>query len=52
MFVAILLRDFEREIGVEFESSRHHEIFEISARAEKKLEGATNIWKFVLPFVF
>ena len=34
MFVGILLRDLAR---VEFESLRHREIFEISARADKKL---------------
>ena len=41
MFVGILLRDPMRDFGVEFESLRHHEIFEISARADKKLQGAT-----------
>ena len=30
MFVGILLRDSARDFGVEFESSRHHEIFECS----------------------
>ena len=34
MFVGILLRDLAR---VEFESLRHREIFEISARTAKKL---------------
>ena len=37
MFVGILLRDFARDFGVEFESSRHRTIFEISTRADKKL---------------
>ena len=37
----ILLRDPARNFGVEFESLRHREIFEISARADKKLWGAT-----------
>ena len=37
MFVVILLRDPARDFGVEFESLRHREIFEISARADKKL---------------
>ena len=37
MFVGILLRDLARDFGVEFESLRHREIFEISARADKKL---------------
>ena len=37
MFVDILLRDPAREFGVEFVSLRHCEIFEISARADKKL---------------
>ena len=37
MFVGILLRDFACDFGVEFESSRHHEIFENSSRADKKL---------------
>ena len=41
MFVGILLRDPARDFGVEFESLRHCEIFEISARADKKLQGAT-----------
>ena len=35
MFVGVLLRDFARDFGVEFESSRHDEIFE-SARARHK----------------
>ena len=35
MFVCILLRDLARDFGVEFESLRHREIFEISARAAK-----------------
>ena len=37
MFVGILLRAFARDFGVEFESSRHREILEISSRAVKKL---------------
>ena len=37
MFVGILLRDPVRDFGVEFESLRHREIFEISARADEKL---------------
>ena len=37
MFGGILLRDPARDFGMEFESLRHHEIFEISARADKKL---------------
>ena len=37
MFAGILLRDLVREFGVELESLRHREIFEISARADKKL---------------
>ena len=41
MFVGILLRDPARDFGVEFESLRHREIFEISARADKKQKGAT-----------
>ena len=41
MFVGILLSDPARDFGVEFESLRHREIFEISARADKKLWGAT-----------
>ena len=41
MFVGILLRDPARDFGGEFESLRHREIFEISARADKKLQGAT-----------
>ena len=36
MCVGILLRDPARDFGVEFESLRHREIFEISARADKK----------------
>ena len=32
IFVGILLRDFARDFGTEFESSRHREIFEISSR--------------------
>ena len=41
MFVRILLRDLARDFGVEFERLRHREIFEISARADKKLWGGT-----------
>ena len=41
IFVRILLRDFARDFGIEFESSRHREIFEISLRAVKKLLGAS-----------
>ena len=41
MFVGILLRDLARDFGVEFERLRHREIFEISAHADKKLQGAT-----------
>ena len=37
MFVGILLRDPARDVGVEFESLRHREIFETNARADKKL---------------
>ena len=37
MFVGILLRVPARDFGVEFESLRHREIFEISARTDKKL---------------
>ena len=37
MFVGILLRDPAHDFGVEFESLRHREIFEIGARADKKL---------------
>ena len=37
MFVGILLRDPARDFGVEIESLRHREIFEISARVDKKL---------------
>ena len=36
-FVGILLRDPARDFGVESKSLRHREIFEISARADKKL---------------
>ena len=36
MFVGILLRDPARDFGVKFESLRHREIFEISARADRK----------------
>ena len=37
MFVGSLLPDLARDFGVEFESLRHREIFEISTRADKKL---------------
>ena len=37
MFVDILLRDLACDFGEEFESLRHREIFEISARADEKL---------------
>ena len=37
MFVGILLRDPARNFGVESESLRQREIFEISTRADKKL---------------
>ena len=40
MFVGILLRDLARDFGVEFERLRHREIFEISARADKKAIGS------------
>ena len=40
IFVGILLREFARDFGIEFESSRHHEIFEISSRAVKKTIGS------------
>ena len=41
MFVGILLRDPAHDFGVEFESLRHREIFKISVRTDKKLQGAT-----------
>ena len=34
MIVGILLRDLTRDFGVEFESLRHREIFEISVCAD------------------
>ena len=37
MFVGILMRDLARDYSLEFKSLRHREIFEISARADKKL---------------
>ena len=37
MFVRISLRDLARDFGLEFERLRYREIFEISARADKKL---------------
>ena len=42
MFVDILLRDSALDLSVEFESSRHREIFETNSRpAVKKLWGDT-----------
>ena len=42
MFVGILLHDLARDFDVEFESSSHREIFEVTrARTKKKLQGAT-----------
>ena len=40
MFVGILLRESARDFGVEFESSRHREIFEISSRGVQKAIGS------------
>ena len=40
MFFGILLRDPARDFGVEFESLRHREIFQISTRADKKTIGS------------
>ena len=37
MFAGILLHDPASDFGVEFESLHHREIFESSARADKKL---------------
>ena len=37
MFVGILMRYSARDFNIEFESSRHRVIFEISSRAVKKL---------------
>ena len=37
MFVGISMRDLVRNFRVEFESLCHREIFEISARGDKKL---------------
>ena len=37
MFVGILMRDLARDYFVEFESSRHSAIFEISSRTVEKL---------------
>ena len=37
MFVGILLRDLARDVDVEFESSSHREIFEITRARTKKL---------------
>ena len=37
MFFGILLCDSARDFGVEFESSRHRQIFKISQHAVKKL---------------
>ena len=39
-----LLRDHARDFGVEFESLRQREIFEISARAQKTIGSHLNIW--------
>ena len=51
MFVGILPRDSSRDFGVEFETSRHREIFEISSRAVKKTVGShlksTSISRFL-----
>ena len=35
--MGILMRDLARDFGVEFESLRHREIFEISARGQKTI---------------
>ena len=37
MFVGILMRDLARDCCVEFDSSRHRAIFEISSRTVEKL---------------
>ena len=37
MFVGILMRDLARDYCVEFESSRHRAIFEISSRTVENL---------------
>ena len=42
MFVGILLRDPARDFGMEFESLRHREIFEISARGQKTIGSHLN----------
>ena len=36
MFVGILMRDLAHDFCVEFESLRHHAIFEISSRTVEK----------------
>lgn len=41
MFVDNLLRDSARDFSVDFESSRHREIFQISSRAVKKYREPT-----------
>ena len=41
MFVGILMRALARDFCVEFESSRHCAILEISSRTVEKLWGAT-----------
>ena len=48
MFVGILLRDPARDFGVEFESLRHREIFEISARGQKTIGSHLNLFKPVV----
>ena len=45
MFVGILLRDLARDFGVEFESLRHREIFEISARGQKTIGSHLKVGK-------
>ena len=53
MFVGILLRDPARDFGVEFESLRHREIFEISARGQKTIGShLKNSSKTMFPFNF
>ena len=46
MFVGILLRDPARDFDAEFESLRHREIFEISARGQKTIGSHLNGWDF------
>ena len=48
MFVGVLLRDFARDFGVEFESSRHDEIFESACARYKTLRSPQN---FLAPVV-